>query len=270
MVSSRADHVHALRLTALCYCEGSWEITAPVAGPLRVPHLHCVGQLLPVFIKTLHYGDKLSTWSFCTQTGVNGCVPMLQAALTACHEFCGDLEEVHFVLFGSDTYDVWRAQADEHLQPILGSAGSEETQASEPKPVQDGSSPMQGTMPPVDDGASPMQVRLSPDTSPTNPLKQGHDNVQLKDESPLGSLQNDTSIQTLTGVKVGEAGESAQEAMAAPEVLEAAAPAQQSGLSRRGPSTDSSEAAEDKQFSHTKGQSNADCSAAKDTGTSSM
>lgn len=42
----------------------------------------------------------------------------VQTALRACFEHSHDLEEVHFVLFGSDTYNMWKAQADKFLKPL--------------------------------------------------------------------------------------------------------------------------------------------------------
>ena len=40
----------------------------------------------------------------------------VQTALQTCYNFSHDVKEVHFVLFGKQTYDTWIAQAEKYLK----------------------------------------------------------------------------------------------------------------------------------------------------------
>lgn len=57
--------------------------------------------------------------------------PMLQTALRACHANAFDLKEVHFMLFGSDTYNTWIAEIERlRLEPVTSSEQGEALHAS--------------------------------------------------------------------------------------------------------------------------------------------
>ncbi|KAL0040249.1 hypothetical protein WJX77_001427 [Trebouxia sp. C0004] len=154
------------------------------------------------------------------------------AALQACFENSGDLKEVHFVLFGSDTYDVWLAAADKHLKPVTvndGIAQQANTDASASSPTSsDEASPMHGTT--SQDASLAIHAAGSPQRSSASKDGSARD-VAATDESS----KEETSVQTLTGVKEGEASEPAQEALAVPEVLEAAEPATNADLPGHSP-----------------------------------
>ena len=174
---------------------------------------------------------------------------MLQEAIRACWNCSGDLTEVHFVLFGSDTLNVWLAEADKRLKPVAdtrdSSASSNAGSASEVAPMddtpaakdaQDDSSPMRDASNTTDTQhkSSPMQATVSPATDEPSPV-QGTTALQQSSGQAAtgapnsaerqGTKRQGGSVQTLTGVKSGEDSKAPQEALAAPEVLEAAAPA---------------------------------------------
>lgn len=132
-------------------------------------------------------------------------------AVKACWEAAGDLKEIHFVLFGSDTYDVWLAEAKKRLTPVADSSSenAKACDASRSSPAQDEASPMEDT-------ASPGRKKSS--------------SGQQESFQGPESTEHASSVQTLTGVKKGTAGEAAEEALAAPEVLEAAEPAKETDL----------------------------------------
>lgn len=186
---------------------------------------------------------------------------MLQEAIKACYQFSGELKEVHFVLFGSDTLDVWLAQANKHLKPIAGT--TEESTPSHASPAEDESSPMDDT-PNAEagkDNSSPMEHVSQPppakDTTSTMPTTLQDLLVTGGQPSTLGGLvasqpastskaidervtqgdggvEQGESVQTLTGVKSGDASEAPLEALGAPEVLEAAPPANDAGPGHSG------------------------------------
>lgn len=149
------------------------------------------------------------------------------AALQACYENCGDLKEVHFVLFGSDTYDVWLAAADKHFKPVVADDNAQQANAdaSASSPASDEASPMQGT---TSQDASP--ATGSPQHSSASKDGSARE-VAATDELS----KEETSVQTLTGVKEGKASEPAQEALDVPEVLEAAEPATDADLPGHSP-----------------------------------
>ena len=183
---------------------------------------------------------------------------MLQEAIKACYQNSGDLKEVHFVLFGSDTLDVWLAQANKSLKPIADT--TEKSTSSHASPTKDESSPMDDTpdtkagkddsslmkgaseAPAAENDTSPMQTTL-PDiqVSRGEPSTSGGLATSERALEPKptggratqgneGAEQQGESVQTLTGVKEGEASEAPLEAMGAPEVLEAAPPANDADL----------------------------------------
>lgn len=43
-------------------------------------------------------------------------ISAVQTALKACYHFSHDVKEVHFVLFGSDTYNIWISEAEKHFK----------------------------------------------------------------------------------------------------------------------------------------------------------
>lgn len=161
------------------------------------------------------------------------------------------------MLFGSDTLDVWLAQANQHLKPIAST--TEESTPSHASPAEDESSPMDDT-PNAEadkDNSSPMEgvSQPPPAKNPTSTMPTTLQDILVTGGQPstLGGLAasqpaskpkttDDTatqgsggtgqgeSVQTLTGVKVGDASEAPLEAMGAPEVLEAAPPTNDAGL----------------------------------------
>lgn len=149
------------------------------------------------------------------------------AALQTCYENSGDLKEVHFVLFGSDTYDVWLAAADKHLKPVTVHDNNDQqanADASASSPAgSDEASPMHGTT----SRDTPLAINAAGSPQHSSALKDGSAReVAATDESS----RQETSIQTLTGVKEGKSSEPAQQALAVPEVLEAAEPATDADL----------------------------------------
>ena len=183
--------------------------------------------------------------------------PVPQEAIKACYQNSGDLKEVHFVLFGSDTLDVWLAQANKSLQPIANT--TEESSTSRASPVKDESSPMDDTPDAKagKDNSSPMEgaAEAPGAESDTSPMQSTLQDILVSGGEPstLGGLaapdqasepkasagratqgnggaEQGESVQTLTGVKGGEASEAPLEAMGAPEVLEAAPPASSADL----------------------------------------
>ncbi|DBB05906.1 TPA: hypothetical protein ACH3X3_009906 [Trebouxia sp. C0006] len=153
------------------------------------------------------------------------------AALQSCFENSGDLKEVHFVLFGSDTYDVWLAAAEKHLKPVTANddnaqQANADTSASSPKSSDD-ASPMQGTT--SQDASPATNAAGSPQHSSASKSGSARE-VATADES-----KEESSVQTLTGVNEGKASEPAQEALAAPDVLEAAKPATDADLPGHSP-----------------------------------
>ena len=185
---------------------------------------------------------------------------ILQEAIKACWLNAGDLKEVHFVLFGSDTHDVWLAQANKHLKPV-----ADTEKSSHASPAKDEASPMDAAPTeeagkhdsPAAEGSAEALVTKhdsspSPSTSDSPPEKDepsamiGTGESQHASEtgeaaSKTAQGQEDAtqgqSVQTLTGVKEGEASEASQEALGAPEVLEAAPPANYANLSGHSAST---------------------------------
>ncbi|DBA72400.1 TPA: hypothetical protein ACH3X2_010433 [Trebouxia sp. C0005] len=154
------------------------------------------------------------------------------AALQACYENSGDLKEVHFVLFGSDTYDVWLAAADKHFKPVvaddnMAQQANADASASSPASSVE-ASPMQGTT--SQDASPATNAAGSPQLSSASKHKSARE-VAATDESS----KEETSVQTLTGLKKGKASEPAQEALAAPEELEAAEPATDADLPGHSP-----------------------------------
>lgn len=90
---------------------------------------------------------------------------MLQDALSACYECSGDLKEVHFVLFGSDTYDVWLAEANKHLKPVTDTGNdTQQGDVSRSSPAKDKASPMQGTTSPEQSPAAAEASKFSSNT----------------------------------------------------------------------------------------------------------
>lgn len=195
--------------------------------------------------------------------------PAMQEAIKACYQHSGDLKEVHFVLFGSDTLDVWLAQANKNLKPIAEPA--EESAASHASPAKDKSSSMDDTPDAKagKDNSSPMEgvaeaTRAEGDTSPMQTTLQtivasgGEPSTfgglaapeqasELKvtegraTQGHKGAEQQAEAVQTLTGVKEGGASEAPLEAMGAPEVLEAAPPANDANLPGHSGSQDASQ-----------------------------
>lgn len=120
----------------------------------------------------------------------------LQAALQACYENSGDLKEVHFVLFGSDTYDVWLAAADKHFKPVvaddnMAQQANADASASSPASSVE-ASPMQGTT--SQDASPATNAAGSPQLSSASKHKSARE-VAATDESS----KEETSVQTLTG-----------------------------------------------------------------------
>ena len=192
----------------------------------------------------------------------------LQEAIKACYQNSGDLKEVHFVLFGSDTLDVWLAQANKNLKPIADT--TEESTSSHASPTKDESSPMDDTDAKAGkDDSSPMEgaAEATADTSPMQTTPQnilasgGEPSTRGRLTAPQasqpkategtakqgneGAEQQGESVQTLTGVKEGEASEAPLEAMGAPEVLEAAPPANDADLPGHSGSHDASKKGKD-------------------------
>ncbi len=116
--------------------------------------------------------------------------------MQACYENSGDLEEVHFVLFGSDTYDVWLAVADKHLKPVTVNdnyAQQANADASASSPANsDEASPMQGTA--SQDASPAIDAAGSPQHSSGSKAGSARE-VAATDESS----KEETSVQTLTG-----------------------------------------------------------------------
>ena len=194
---------------------------------------------------------------------------MLQEAIKACYQHSGDLKEVHFVLFGSDTLDVWLAQANKSLKPIADTTEKSTSSRASPtkdesspmddtpeaKPAQDGSSPMEGASeaPAAETDTSPMQTTLQDipvsrgELSTSGDLATSERALEPKStgggatQGNEGAEQQGESVQTLTGVKEGEASEAPLEAMGAPEVLEAAPPASDADLPGRSRSQNASQ-----------------------------
>lgn len=164
---------------------------------------------------------------------------------------------MHFVLFGSDTLDVWLAQANKHLKPVAST--TEESTPSHASPAKDESSPMDDTPnaeagkdnsypmegvsqpPPAQSDASPMLSKLQeasvtggqPSTLGGLAASQPASDSKATDGGVTqgsGGAEQGESVQTLTGVKVGDASEAPLEALGAPEVLEAAPPANDAAL----------------------------------------
>lgn len=188
---------------------------------------------------------------------------MSQDAIKACWHFSGDLTEIHFVLFGSDTLNVWLAEADKQLRPVAdttdSSASSNAGSASEVAPMddipaakdaEDDSSPMKDASDAkaTEHKSSPMQAMSSPanDPSPmqgTTALQQSSRQAATRATDSTegqgtkrqgverqGAERQGASVQILTGVKDGKSSEAPQEALAAPEVLEAAPPANDTNM----------------------------------------
>lgn len=153
------------------------------------------------------------------------------------------------MLFGPDTLDVWLAQADKHLEPIPDTT----EKSSRASPVKDDATPMDTALDAQagkDDsaaveGTAEAFVRKGesgprPGTSDSSPAKD-EPSAMTDTAKPLHASETDAianktaqgkedvkqgqSVQTLTGVKEGEASDASQEALGAPEVLEAAPPA---------------------------------------------
>lgn len=108
---------------------------------------------------------------------------------------------MHFVLFGSDTYDVWLAAAEKHLQPVT--ANDENAQQA--------NADASASSPASSDEASPMQGTTSQDASPlTNAAGSPQRSSGSKDGSAREvaatdeSSQEQTSVQTLTGKQLHE------------------------------------------------------------------
>lgn len=197
--------------------------------------------------------------------------PVPQEAIRACWQYSGDLKEVHFVLFGSDTLDVWLAKADKLLKPVADT--TEESTSSHASPAgdeaspmddtpdakadKDEPSPMQGTAgaSATEDESSPMQTathkppaRDEPSAVQGTAASQQALEPRATDSTPAqstGSVEQGQSVQTLTGVKEGEASEASQEALGAPEVLEAAPPANDADMPGHSGSQDASQKGKD-------------------------
>ena len=115
--------------------------------------------------------------------------------MQSCFENSGDLKEVHFVLFGSDTYDVWLAAAEKHLKPVTANddnaqQANADTSASSPKSSDD-ASPMQGTT--SQDASPATNAAGSPQHSSASKSGSARE-VATADES-----KEESSVQTLTG-----------------------------------------------------------------------
>lgn len=103
---------------------------------------------------------------------------------------------MHFVLFGSDTYDVWLAAAEKHLKPVIANDDN----------AQQANADALASSPASSDEASPMQGTTSQDASPT---KKQAGSPQRSSGSTDGSAREvaatdesskeETSVQTLTG-----------------------------------------------------------------------
>ena len=126
-------------------------------------------------------------------------VLLWQDALQACFHNSGDLKEVHFVLFGSDTYDVWLAEANKHLKPVADSADSTQVGNNDAASL--------GTA--VDDEASPMQDTDSADQPHAAAAAQspqqssGSKDESVREEASMDESQKeDKAVQTLTGEKM--------------------------------------------------------------------
>lgn len=192
----------------------------------------CQAQLVSAYTSSLALANGLgaATIAFpAISCGIYG-YPLQSAcadALKACWDNSGDLKEVHFVLFGSDTYDVWLAEADKHLKPVVDSADSTQVgnnnAATLGTATDDEASPMQGTT--SADQSHAAAAAQSPQLSPDS-----RDESAREEASMDESRKEDTAVQTLTGVKEGKDSEPAQEALAAPEVLEAIKPATDADL----------------------------------------
>lgn len=124
---------------------------------------------------------------------------LLQDAVTACFHNSGDLKEVHFVLYGSDTYDVWLAEANKHLKPVADSADSTQVENSDAASL--------GTAGDVE--ASPMQDTDSADQPHATAVAQspqqssGSKDESGREEASMDESQKeDKAVQTLTGEKM--------------------------------------------------------------------
>ncbi|KAL3144436.1 hypothetical protein ABBQ32_004181 [Trebouxia sp. C0010 RCD-2024] len=191
-----------------------------------------------------HLGTILGTYADNAQHEAN---LVLQEAIKACWQHSGNLKEVHFVLFGSDTLNVWLAQADKLLQPVVDTT----EKSSVASPLKDDATPMDTALDaqagkddlPAMAGTAAAMKRDSgsgPSTSDSSPAKDEPsamtDTAAPLQASKTEAIANKTaqgkevvtqgqSVHTLTGVKEGAASEASQEALGAPEVLEAAPPA---------------------------------------------
>ena len=198
--------------------------------------------------------------------------PALQEAIKACYQNSGDLKEVHFVLFGSDTLDVWLAQANKSLKSVADS--TEESTSSHASSAKDESSPMDATpyatagkdsssaveraaeAPAAEGGTSSTKTTLQdilaslgePSTLGGLPApEQASESKATAGRATQGNVgtEQGESVQTLTGVKEGKASEAPLEAIRAPEVLEAAPPASDANLPGHSGSPDASQKGKD-------------------------
>lgn len=161
------------------------------------------------------------------------------------------------MLFGSDTLDIWLAQANKHLKRVADTT----EESSHASPVRDEASPMdaapdaeagkdssaagEGTADAVVTGSDsgPRQNAIHSSHAKDEPSAmedtaasvQGSQTETTSSKTVQGKADatERPSVQTLTGVKEGEASEAPQEALGAPEVLEAAPPANDAVLAGR-------------------------------------
>ena len=154
-----------------------------------------------------------STWAWQRFRIVPKGPMLLQVAIQACWQGCGALEEVHFVLFGSDTYDIWRAEAQKRLKPVEDSGKATNASLSDGNAVE------------------PSEIPDATSSKATEPAS-----TDVMEDAPQesvpqhGQTGDDSTVQTLTGAKQGKAADAAQEALAAPKVLEAAEPVKETDL----------------------------------------
>ena len=178
----------------------------------------------------------------------------VQEAIKACWFHSGDLEEVHFVLFGSDTLNVWLAGADKHLTPVSSSASTATSNAASPPrdealpmddsqgaaAAKDDSTPMEATQ--DDSGSAPATATQAKDV-PT--ALQGTDAPDSSsggagaDGSAAASGNSaDQPGNSVHALKEVGASQAPAEALAAPEILEAAPPANNPAFSGHSTSQD--------------------------------
>ena len=117
------------------------------------------------------------------------------------------------MLFGSDTYNIWLAEAQKRLKPVEDSSKAANASSLEGNGVEPSENP-DATCSKATESASTDAMTDSPQQSAPQHDKTG----------------DDSTVQTLTGVKQGKAAYAAQEALAAPEVLEAAEPVKETDL----------------------------------------